>query len=184
MDNARGGSLASIQAERERMLAKLRDTAAAVDERISAGRQKIALQGEAAVAAAATATAPLPSPPPAVSAMPPRAEPEPEPEPLASPRSRSARATAAAQLPYSSRQQSAARAVERGSGAHGAPAAAGESTVQPWRETEREFSLLGPSSACALNRLPCPTHSSHSCALLRAILSRRFWPTTPMRPTA
>ena len=172
MDNARGGSLASIQAERERMLAKLRDTAAAVDERISAGRQKIALQGEAAVAAAATATPPLPSPPPAVSAMPPRAEPEPEPEPepLASPRSRSARATAAAQLPYSSRQQNAARAVERGSGAHGAPAAAGESTVQPWRETEREFSLLGPSSACALNRLLCPTHSSHSCALLRAML--------------
>ncbi len=39
--------LASLQAERQRMLAKLRDTAAQADQRISAGRHKIALQGEA-----------------------------------------------------------------------------------------------------------------------------------------
>ena len=59
--------LASLQAERQRMLAKLRDTAAQVDERISAGRHKIALQGEASRNATGNYSpedAPLPDPEP------------------------------------------------------------------------------------------------------------------------
>jgi hypothetical protein len=107
--------LASLQAERQRMLAKLRDTAAQADERISAGRHKIALQGEASKFSTTSFLKPADGPqpehePPVLAASPriapqaeaaaalsasfsatsflkPRSEPEPEPEPEPDPSS-------------------------------------------------------------------------------------------------
>ena len=105
------------------MLAKLRDTAAQVDERISAGRHKIALQGEASRNATGNYS--------------PKDAPLPDPEPAAS---------GGTQLRVSPVSWTATAAPQTTPGAAVVPAPDVGHHTTNMREHEGEFALLGDSS--------------------------------------
>ena len=191
--------LASLQAERQRMLAKLRDTVAQADERISAGRHKIALSeasflkpadGPHALLressskttpqaeAAASVSASVPARFSTATFLKPRSEPEPEPEPSSPwpmngsfPKVRAPGSPTALESARTLEDRDVKRELWDASEAqphpqpqpHLAPrspflqgivgidgtrgAAVEPGPTTSWRDTEREFALLGEPSS-------------------------------------